>query len=57
MNVETLYDEVLSVDHEPNNVKVKTKNHSFTASKVFNSIPNFTPYKKEFRLKNVIATF
>ena len=46
MNVETLYDEVLSVDHELNNVKVKTKSHSFTASKVFNSIPNFTPYKR-----------
>ena len=46
MNVETLYDEVLSVDHKPKNVKVKTKNHSFTASKVFNSIPNFTLMKR-----------
>ena len=57
MNVETLYDEVLSVDHKPKNVKVKTKNHSFTASKVFNSIPNFTPYKKNSDLKMLLQHF
>ena len=51
MNVETLYEEVLSIDHEPKNVRIKTKNHSFNASKVFNSIPNFSPYKKNSDLK------
>ena len=45
MNVETLYEEVLSIDHDSKNVRIKTMNHSLIASKVFNSIPNFSPYK------------
>ena len=57
MNVEILYEEVLSIDHEPKNVTIKTKNHSLIASKVFNSIPNFSPYKKNSDLKMLLQHF
>ena len=57
MNVEVLYDEVVSIDHVSKNVFVNTKNHSYAASKVFNSIPIFSPYKKNSNLKMLLQHF
>jgi len=57
LNVEILYDEVLSIDHESKNVVISTKNHSYVASKVFNSIPLFSPYKKNSNLKMLLQHF
>ena len=57
MNVEILYDEVVSIDHLSKNVIINTKNHSYSASKVFNSISIFSPYKKNSNLKMLLQHF
>ena len=57
MNVEVLYDDVLSIDHRLSNVKINTSNNSFLTNKVFNSIPTFSPYDKNSNLKMLLQHF
>ena len=57
MNVEILNEEVLSIDSQSEKVKIKTTNNSFLGKKVFNSIPNFSPYNKDSKLKMLLQHF
>ena len=57
MNVEVLYDDVLSIDQQTNTVKINTSNNSFITDKVFNSIPTFSPYNENSNLKMLLQHF
>ncbi len=57
MNVEILNEEVLSIDSQSDKVKIKTTNNFFCADKVFNSVPNLSPYNKDSKLKMLLQHF
>ena len=44
LKISLVHDNVLNVSEENETVNVMSKNGQYTASKVFNSIPKFTPY-------------
>ena len=44
IKISLVYDDVLNISDENETVNVRSKNGQYTANKVFNSIPKFTPY-------------
>ena len=52
LKISLVYDDVLNISDENETVDVRSKNGQYTANKVFNSIPKFTPYDDQKNFPN-----
>lgn len=57
LKISLVYDDVLNISDENETVNVRSKNGQYTANKVFNSIPKFTPYDDHKKFPKLLQHF
>ena len=57
LKISVVYDDVLNISDENVTVNVRSKNGQYTANKVFNSIPKFTPYDDHKNFPKLLQHF